>query len=342
MEVTIMATRPARPALDAWLAKAEQVLAEARNDALSPSIAPGPWDEHRTEQDTTLAELEAELEGLLSRLVFGPGRWALIAEDSDGRYVQALAFEDGSLIAEVVSNNYLEDDQRWGEADEDKLVALGWDRPVSKRLNWRVSYPTISPDVAEASALLLVTLRTVFRLGETGPLRLSMFSCRQREGTPASQAACADDNDEATAGQAALGQAIEERSGAAGLDELLAQSVAAIERLRETEDWDDETWVAEVRRLIDSWERARLGEGWWGARESDMDRAWAAVKRYAIEQGGDPRRIHGQCWALPNFLGHSLYHLGIRRPTARPPRQAQRLGRRVPLPQGWHPRRPGK
>ena len=106
-----MATRPARPALDAWLAKAEQVLAEARNDALSPSIAPGPWDEHRTEQDTTLAELGARLEGLLSRLVFGPGRWALIAEDGGGRYVQALAFEDGSLMAEVVSNNYLQAEQ---------------------------------------------------------------------------------------------------------------------------------------------------------------------------------------------------------------------------------------
>jgi len=243
-----MTTRPARPALDAWLAKADRVLSEARDDALSPSIAAGPWDEHRTEQATTLAELEAALEDLLSRLVFGPGRWALIAEDGDGRYVQALAFEDGSLIAEVVSNNYLQGERRWSEADEDKLLALGWDCPVGKRLNWRVSCPTISPDVAEASALLLVTLRRVLRLGEADPLRLSMFSCRQREGTPASQVAGADDDDDG-AGQAALGQAIEERPGAAGLDELLAQSVAAIERLRETEDWDDETWVAEVRRL---------------------------------------------------------------------------------------------
>jgi hypothetical protein len=302
---------PRRPALDAWLAKAEQVLAEARDDALSPSIAPGPWDEHRTEQDTTLAELGARLEGLLSRLVFGPGRWALIAEDCDGRYVQALAFEDGSLIAEVVSNNYLPAEQRWSEADENKLLALGWDRPVGKRLNWRVTYPTISPDVAEASALLLVTLRTVFRLGETGALRLSMFSCQQREGTPASHAARSDDDDDATAGQAVMGQATEERPGAPGLGELLAQLVAAIEQLRETEDWRDETWVAEVRRLVDSWDRARLGEECWRARESEMDRAWAAVKRYAIERGGDPRRIHGQCWALPNFLGYSLYDLGF-------------------------------
>lgn len=233
-----MATRPARPALDAWLAKAERVLAEARNDALSPSIATGPWDDHRTEQDTTLAELEANLEGLLSRLVFGPGRWALIAEDSDGRYVQVLAFEDGSLVAEAVSNNYLHTEQRWIEADEDKLLALGWARPVGKRLNWRVTYPTISPDVAEVSALLLVTLRTVFRLGEAGPLRLTMLSSRQREGTPASQAARTGDGDGAAAGQPALSQVIEERAAAVAVDELPAQSAAAsgAKRLLRAED----------------------------------------------------------------------------------------------------------
>ena len=160
-----MTTRPARPALDAWLAKADRVLSEARDDALSPSIATGPWDEHRTEQGTTLAELGGHAGGAAQPARVRAGRWALIAEDSDGRYVQALAFEDGSLIAEVVSNNYLQGERRWSEADEEKLLALGWDRPVGKRLNWRVSYPTISPDVAEASALLLVTLRTVFAPG---------------------------------------------------------------------------------------------------------------------------------------------------------------------------------
>ena len=39
MEVTLTITRPARPALGAWLAKAERVLAEARDDVISPSPA---------------------------------------------------------------------------------------------------------------------------------------------------------------------------------------------------------------------------------------------------------------------------------------------------------------
>lgn len=136
-----MPTKPARPALDAWLAKAERVLAEARNAALSPSMAPGPWDEHRAEEDMTLAELDTRLEGLLGRLVFGPGRWALIAEDQVGRYVPALAFEDGSPAAEVVSNNYLEGDQRWSDDDEEKLLLLGWGSPGEKRSNWHVELP---------------------------------------------------------------------------------------------------------------------------------------------------------------------------------------------------------
>ena len=85
-----------------------------------------------------------------------------------------------------------------------------------------------------------------------------MFSCRQREGTPASQTAGADDDDGAATSPAALDQATDERQGAAGLDELLAQSAAAAERLRETEHWSDEAWVGEVRRLVDSWNRARL------------------------------------------------------------------------------------
>ena len=66
-----MATTP-RPALDAWLATADRVLADTRIASLSPSLVPGPWDSHRTEQATTLAEFEVHPEELLTRLAFGP------------------------------------------------------------------------------------------------------------------------------------------------------------------------------------------------------------------------------------------------------------------------------
>ncbi len=196
-----MATKPARPALDAWLAKADAVLAEARGAALSPSSAAGPWDDHRTEEATTLAGLATQLDGLLSRLAFGPGRWALIAEDSVGRYVQVLAFEDGSLAAEVVSNNYLPTDQPRSKQDESTLRVLGWGQPGEGRPNWRVSWPTISPDIGEVSALLMSTLRGAFGLVETDELPLAMFSCPQRGGTPASRTAPADNADKVAAHQ---------------------------------------------------------------------------------------------------------------------------------------------
>jgi hypothetical protein len=76
MELALTITRPARPALGAWLAKAERVLAEARDYAIAASSAPGPWEEHSSGQATALAELGARLQELLNRLAFRLRRWA--------------------------------------------------------------------------------------------------------------------------------------------------------------------------------------------------------------------------------------------------------------------------
>jgi len=46
-----------RAALDAWLSKADSVLAEARDASLSPSTVPDPRWYRPSEQRTTLAEL---------------------------------------------------------------------------------------------------------------------------------------------------------------------------------------------------------------------------------------------------------------------------------------------
>jgi hypothetical protein len=230
-----MATTP-RPALDAWLATADRVLADAHNASLSPSLAPGPWDDHRTEQPTTLAEFELHLNDLLTRLVYSPGRWVAIAEDDRGRFVQVLAFEDGSLIAEVVANNYLKGEDRWEQEDEAKLVALGWQPPCPPQSpNWRAVFPTVSPDIAEASALLVATLRTVFRLGGPDRVNLTLFCSPRREGTPASS-----------------------------LDPMNGESNALeLARHREREDWHDDAWVAQLLRLLVAQRRIEgVGEQW--------------------------------------------------------------------------------
>jgi hypothetical protein len=180
-------TTSGRAALDAWLSKADSVLAEARDASLSPSTVPDPRWYRPSEQRTTLAELASHLEALLGRLAFGPGRWALTAADNRRRYILVLAYEDGSVLAEAVSNNHLAAKDRWSNQDDESLTALGWQRPSSPKCpNWSAVFPTITPDLSQISALLVATLRSVFRLGEADFLRLSLFSSPRREGTPAS------------------------------------------------------------------------------------------------------------------------------------------------------------
>ena len=47
---------------------------------------------------------------LIDVLVKSPGRWILILDSGHpgGRYVQLLLYEDGSIVAEASSNNFLE------------------------------------------------------------------------------------------------------------------------------------------------------------------------------------------------------------------------------------------
>lgn len=138
-----------------------------------------------------------------------------------------------------------------------------------------------------------------------------MFSCPQREGTPASQGSQADRSEGSLARELATDRAMAGHPSEAAVDELVAQSAAAADRLRATEDWHYAAWVSELRRLVDSLNRARTGEERWADSEGQLDRAWAVVARYASKGGGDPRRIHGRCWSLPNTLGRSLYRIGL-------------------------------
>ena len=75
------------------------------------------------------------------------GLWGvLIAEDQNCRYVQVLAFEDGSLIAEVVSNKYLEDTYRWTRTTRKGSRPLAGKSPAERAttgaLLYRRSCPT--------------------------------------------------------------------------------------------------------------------------------------------------------------------------------------------------------
>ena len=118
---------PKRAAFDAWLATAEEVLREQRQYSISPSSTGGGQREHHR-RVATLLEVKHGLASLLRRLVNDPGRWILILKDSrdNDHYVQFLVHEDGSLVAETVSNRHLTERDRWSPETEAELLALGW------------------------------------------------------------------------------------------------------------------------------------------------------------------------------------------------------------------------
>jgi hypothetical protein len=175
--------------LDAWLARAEEVLAEQRESAISPSLGLSEGDGGYTEWTTTFAALSEGLEGLLESLCRRPGRWILIVEDERRRHLfwQALAFEDGSLCTEVVSNTYLDDGSRWSAEQESQLLALCWAPPnPPQRPNFINVEATTSPDTDVVCQRALATLRELFELSCDDLVFVKLFPSAIRGDTPAS------------------------------------------------------------------------------------------------------------------------------------------------------------
>jgi hypothetical protein len=174
--------------LDAWLARAEEVLAEQREHAISPSLGLSEGS-GQYEWTTTLAALTDGLEGLLESVCRRPGRWILIVEHERRRHLfwQALAFEDGSVCTEAVSNHYLADEHHWSRRQQEQLLALGWEPPnPPKRPNFINVEATTSPDTDLLCQRALATLKEVFGLGDHDLVFVKMFSSAIRGDTPAS------------------------------------------------------------------------------------------------------------------------------------------------------------
>ncbi|MDA8312656.1 MAG: hypothetical protein M0Z46_19025 [Actinomycetota bacterium] len=100
-----------------------------------------------------------------------------------GRFWRAYACEDGSLVAEVVSNRSLEGEDRWSRAEMRLLRSLGWE---ISRHNWFRVECTTSPTAAEVAAHTAETLRQVFGLVHLDELFVNIRSSPIRGDTPAS------------------------------------------------------------------------------------------------------------------------------------------------------------
>jgi hypothetical protein len=174
--------------LDAWLLRAEEVLAEQREKCISPSLGLAPGDGWE-EWTITLLALLSGLEGLLESLCSRPGRWILIVESDERRYQfwQALAFEDGALVTEVVANDYLPKEHHWSTAQEQRLLELGWGRqtrpfPTNFIAVEATTSPVIGPVVERAAA----TFSELFNLDGDDNVFVKMFPSAIRGNTPAS------------------------------------------------------------------------------------------------------------------------------------------------------------
>jgi len=270
-----------RAALDVWFAAADGLLEEQRRRSISPStVAPGPGA-HR-ECSARLWEIEDGLATVLERLLLDPGRWILIFEHgaNTARYVQFIAFEDGSLVAETVSNHFLSDDSRWAPESEAALRTLGWSDPEAPRSpNWLVVWPTRSPSIAEITALIVATLRRVLALGDRDRVTVKLHSSPRRGGTPASETPLADNRAHPDVHSA----------------EPTPPPMTALDRFR----WGDEPWADYYRSLFpghthprnnfDAWKYSttavNVARALWGARERAL-RQWE--RDHGVDRGPWP------------------------------------------------------
>jgi hypothetical protein len=114
-----MTRRDSRAELQKWLLDVDELLAAQREHAISPSTVPSARSDSAVWK-MRLSTLCRDLVGLIDLLVSSPGRWILIlcvGPHKYGRYVQLPVREDGSILAEACSNNYLEgSDRQSGQA----------------------------------------------------------------------------------------------------------------------------------------------------------------------------------------------------------------------------------
>jgi hypothetical protein len=187
-----MTRRDSRAELQKWFLDVDELLAAQREHAISPSTVPPPSTEPAV-WTMRLSTLHRDLVGLIDLLVRSPGRWILIlcvGPHKYGRYVQLLVHEDGSILTEASSNNFLDGSYRLSAVEEEKLVAIGWKEPrLPGKPNWWAVQATIHPDTSEVARLVLGTFEGVYGLCGAELITGRVISSPRRGSTPATRAA---------------------------------------------------------------------------------------------------------------------------------------------------------
>ena len=182
-----MTRRNSRAELEEWLVAVDRLLTEEREHAISPSTVPPATDDTAI-WTMRLSTFQRDLVGLIDLLVSSPGRWIFILEPGESdRYLQMLVYEDGSIFAEAVSNNFLEGCDRLSAEEEAALGVIGWNEPrLPDKPNWWAVQATIYPDTSKLARLVLGTLEAVYGLCGTDLVTGKLFDSPRRGDTPAS------------------------------------------------------------------------------------------------------------------------------------------------------------
>ena len=184
-----MTRRNSRAELEQWFQSVDVVLADQREHAISPSTVPSSGRD-RTSWTMTLRVLGRDLVRLIDTLVESPGRWILILDvgETGGRYVQLLVHEDGSILYEASSNNFLEGRDCLNSQQERMLESMGSTAPGGRnRPNWWAVEATIYPETKAVALHLLETLKMVFSVGSSDIINARLISSPRRSCSPASQ-----------------------------------------------------------------------------------------------------------------------------------------------------------
>jgi len=136
----------------------------------------------------TLAEVEHGLTGVLATLLADPARWILVlrVDASHNRYLQLLAYEDGSVWAEATSNVNLQGDDTLTVDQQTRLVELGWKLP-DPSASPNFYRDDAEPEIREVAERAMTTLREVFGVRDRDWLTIRLFRSRLWEPTPEAQ-----------------------------------------------------------------------------------------------------------------------------------------------------------
>ena len=125
--------------------------------------------------------LQCRLPRALDLMRKSRSRWILILETPSEHYIQFLATENGVLVSECVSNEYLEardPKYRLTHDAEVLLHAFGWKAPeLPKQPNWQTVGESEKAGI-DAAVITLRTLRRIFDCHDEDVLNLKFFkSC---------------------------------------------------------------------------------------------------------------------------------------------------------------------